>query len=86
LVIFLGLLGWLFKPSLLELGIGTYGIKLFIDALHYIVIGWDLQGMKFLLRHIQLEILNIFYFTFIGPLGLIGKFEWKSNEKTIQKG
>lgn len=67
-------------PSFL-VGIPCFAIKLCADATLFLIAITIFQQRGFGRYFLLMEILYIFYNTFIGPLGLWKKFEWKPDVK-----
>jgi len=60
------------------LGIGAFGAKLFADSLLFLLATPQFRRRRFLPDVVFMEILYIPYILFVGPLGFVGKIEWKN--------
>ncbi|MBI3004394.1 MAG: glycosyltransferase [Ignavibacteriales bacterium] len=82
LLLLLGLLGFFAGISGLALGLPTFAVKLAADVSLFLLIAEVFSQRGFGGYFLLMEILYIFYNTFIGPLGLVGSFQWKPEPKS----
>lgn len=81
-MLFAGFLGFLFGISGLAFGLPCFAVKLAADVTLFLLVSEMLSQRGLAAYFLPMEILYIFYNTFIGPLGLIKSFEWKPDPKT----
>lgn len=73
---------WLIVPGLSYVFLAAFAGKLFVDLLFLFVGGLVLGKGNLNLSFVMMEILYVFYNTFIGPLGFVQQFEWKPGLKS----
>ncbi|HWP82530.1 MAG TPA: glycosyltransferase [Bacteroidota bacterium] len=81
LILLTSFLYWLAIPRLTEVILWAFVAKTTADASLLLAGGRVLRESNMNPSFLLLEILYVFYNTFIGPLGLIRKFEWKTQPK-----
>ncbi|MGB2867181.1 MAG: glycosyltransferase [Bacteroidota bacterium] len=80
LILLCGFLFYLAGSTAENLALSAFVVKLTADLAVFLAAGEVLHQKGFGVRFLLMEILYIFYNTFIGPLGFINSFEWKPAE------